>query len=65
MELKTGNRSIISFGISPDDKNSKINIAHVYQTGIGLPDRDFFSECPGDPGERYGKVYSLLACEIA
>jgi putative endopeptidase len=41
-ELKSGNRSIISFGISPDDKNSKINIAHVYQGGIGLPDRDYY-----------------------
>src|SRR5437879_1704623 len=41
VELKTGNRSIISFGISPDDKNSRINIAHVYQTGLGLPDRDY------------------------
>lgn len=41
-ELKMGNRSIISFGIRPDNKNSGINIAHVYQTGIGLPDRDYF-----------------------
>ena len=42
IELKTRNRSIISFGISPDDKNSNLNIAHVYQTGIGLPDRDYY-----------------------
>ncbi|MGZ3757457.1 MAG: M13 family metallopeptidase [Mucilaginibacter sp.] len=41
-ELKTGNRSIIGFGVSPDDKNSNINIAHVGQTGIGLPDRDYY-----------------------
>jgi putative endopeptidase len=41
-ELKSGNRSIISFGISPDNKNSSINIAHVYQGGIGLPDRDYY-----------------------
>jgi len=41
-ELKTGNYSIISFGISPDNKNSGINIAHVYQRGIGLPDRDYY-----------------------
>ena len=41
-ELKAGNRSIIGFGISPDNKNSSINIAHVYQTGIGLPDRDYY-----------------------
>ncbi len=42
VELKAGNRSIIGFGISPDDKNSNINIAHAYQTGIGLPERDYY-----------------------
>lgn len=41
-ELKSGNRSIISFGVGPDNKNSAINIAHVYQAGIGLPDRDYY-----------------------
>ena len=41
-ELKAGNRSIISFGISPDDKNSSINIAHASQTGLGLPNRDYY-----------------------
>jgi putative endopeptidase len=41
-ELKTGNRSIIGFGVSPDNKNSSINIAHVSQTGIGLPERDYY-----------------------
>lgn len=41
-EMKTGNHSFIGFGISPDDKNSSINIAHVYQAGIGLPDRDYY-----------------------
>jgi putative endopeptidase len=42
IELKTGNHSIIGFGISPDNKNSGINIAHAYQAGIGLPDRDYY-----------------------
>jgi putative endopeptidase len=41
-ELKAGNRSMIGFGISPDNKNSSINIAHVYQAGIGLPNRDYY-----------------------
>ncbi len=41
-ELTRGNRSIISFGISPDHKNSAINIAHVSQTGLGLPNRDYY-----------------------
>jgi len=38
----TGNFSIIAFGVSPDNKNSRINIAHVYQAGIGLPERDYY-----------------------
>lgn len=41
-EQKTGNQSIMNLSISPDDKNSSINIAHSYQTGIGLPDRDYY-----------------------
>ncbi|RFZ90621.1 M13 family peptidase [Mucilaginibacter conchicola] len=41
-EMKTGNRSVISFGISPDNKNSSINIAHVYQGGIGLPEKTYY-----------------------
>lgn len=41
-EIKVGNGSIMSFGVGPDDHNSSINIAHSYQTGIGLPDRDYY-----------------------
>jgi putative endopeptidase len=41
-ELKTGNRSIIGFSIRPDKKNSSTNIAIFVQSGIGLPDRDYF-----------------------
>ena len=40
--IKVGNGSIMSFGVGPDDKNSSMNIAHSYQTGIGLPDRDYY-----------------------
>lgn len=41
-EITKGNRSIIDFGIWPDNKNSNINIAHVSQAGLGLPDRDYY-----------------------
>lgn len=40
--MKTGNPSVIGFGVYPDHKNSSINIAHFSQTGIGLPDRDYY-----------------------
>jgi len=41
-EAKVNNPSIIAFGVSPDEKNSSMNIAQIYQTGIGLPDRDYY-----------------------
>ncbi|HEY5826104.1 MAG TPA: M13 family metallopeptidase N-terminal domain-containing protein, partial [Cyclobacteriaceae bacterium] len=41
-EQKTGNGSIIGFYVGPDDKHSTVNIAQFYQTGIGLPERDYY-----------------------
>ncbi|WPU95579.1 M13 family metallopeptidase [Mucilaginibacter sabulilitoris] len=41
-EMKTGNGSLVSFGIAPDNKNSSLNIAHVYQGGTGLPEKSYY-----------------------
>ncbi|RYZ19510.1 MAG: M13 family peptidase, partial [Chitinophagaceae bacterium] len=41
-ERKMGNGSIIGFSVSPDDKQSTINIAEFSQSGIGLPERDYY-----------------------
>jgi putative endopeptidase len=41
-EIKSNSESIIGLGISPDAENSSINIAHFSQTGLGLPDRDYY-----------------------
>ena len=41
-EEKKENASFIGFGVGPDNKNSDLNIAHAYQTGIGLPERDYY-----------------------
>ncbi len=30
------------FSVGPDDKNSSMNIAHLYQSGIGMGDRDYY-----------------------
>ena len=30
------------FSVGPDDMNSTINIAHLYQSGIGMGDRDYY-----------------------
>jgi putative endopeptidase len=41
-EQKAGDRSIIGFYVGPDNKRSTINIAQFSQTGIGLPERDYY-----------------------
>ena len=41
-EQKTGDGSIIGFSVGPDNKQSTLNIAQFYQTGIGLPERDYY-----------------------
>lgn len=41
-ELKSSNETLIGLRISPDDENSSINIIHLTQTGLGLPDRDYY-----------------------
>ncbi|MCE5179091.1 MAG: M13 family metallopeptidase [Porphyromonadaceae bacterium] len=30
------------FAVGADDKNSEMNIAHIYQSGIGMGDRDYY-----------------------
>ncbi|RAV97708.1 M13 family metallopeptidase [Pseudochryseolinea flava] len=41
-ESTVGNASIFAFYVFPDNENSGMNIGHVYQTGIGMPDRDYY-----------------------
>lgn len=41
-ESKRFNNSVIGFYVAPDDKNSAMNVAQFYQTGLGLPDRDYY-----------------------
>lgn len=41
-EQTAGNGSLIGFNVGPDDKKSTINIVQLYQTGIGLPERDYY-----------------------
>jgi putative endopeptidase len=66
-EAKVNNASILSFGVSPDNKNSSINIGHVSQAGIGLPERDYYFKT--DPSsiaiqEAY-KEYNTKLFELA
>ncbi|WP_053991102.1 M13 family metallopeptidase [Mangrovimonas sp. TPBH4] len=41
-QMKVGNYSLINASIYPDQENSALNIAHFGQTGLGLPDRDYY-----------------------
>jgi putative endopeptidase len=41
-ETTTGNTSFIGMSVSPDNENSSINILHFSQSGLGLPDRDYY-----------------------
>ncbi len=41
-QAKKENNLIVGFYVAPDDKNSAMNIAVFYQTGLGLPDRDYY-----------------------
>ena len=41
-EQKVGDGSIVGFYVGPDDKQSTVNIAQFYQTGTGLPERDYY-----------------------
>ena len=50
-QITAGDYSMISPYVSADQKNSSVNILHVAQTGIGLPDRDYyFNEDPSSLG---------------
>ncbi|HXB33689.1 MAG TPA: M13 family metallopeptidase [Puia sp.] len=63
VEMKTGNGSFIGFGVAPDNKNSAIDIAHVFQAGIGLPDRDYYFKTDSSTlaiQEAYKKFVSTL-----
>ena len=41
LHLRVGN-SFWGFGAGADARNSRMNIANIYQSGLGLPDRDYY-----------------------
>ena len=41
-EAKLSNTYLIAFQVAPDQENSSMNMGHLYQSGIGLPDRDYY-----------------------
>lgn len=65
-QIKVGNSSIIAFGVRPDNKNSKMNIVHAYQTGLGLPDRDYYfnSDSPTVAVQQAYKTYLITLFQL-
>ncbi len=41
-QIRSGDYSLIGPYVSPDQKNSTVNILHFRQTGLNLPDRDYY-----------------------
>ncbi|SDR99587.1 putative endopeptidase [Polaribacter sp. KT25b] len=41
-EMSLGTQSIISMYVSSDNENSNVNMLHFGQSGLGLPDRDYY-----------------------
>ncbi|HHX32343.1 MAG TPA: M13 family peptidase, partial [Bacteroidales bacterium] len=39
---KIASNPFFGFSVGPDDKNSEMNIAHIYQSGISMGDRDYY-----------------------
>lgn len=39
---KIASNPFFGFSVGPDDKNSLMNVAHIYQSGIGMGDRDYY-----------------------
>jgi len=62
-EVKAGNLSLIRFGISPDKKNSGINIAHVYQAGTNLPERDYYFKTDSSTAH-IQQAYKAYLCSL-
>lgn len=65
-EARYGNNSILAFYVGPDNKNSNLNIAHLYQSGIGLPDRDYYfkTDAPTLSIQRAYKTYIAKLFEL-
>ena len=46
-QYSVGNQLLIGFYVAADEKNSKKNIAVFYQSGLGMPDREYYFKKDG------------------
>ena len=62
-QAKSNNASVLAFGIAPDNKNSSLNIAHAFQAGIGLPERDYYFKTDA-PSMAIQQAYKLYLAKL-
>ncbi|HMC87000.1 MAG TPA: M13 family metallopeptidase, partial [Chitinophagaceae bacterium] len=62
-QARLNNSSFLAFGVGPDNKNSNLNIAHIYQTGIGLPERDYYFKTDA-PSLAIQQAYKLYLAKL-
>ena len=56
LAFRYGINPFFAIGVSPDNENTDISIAQIYQGGLGLPDRDYyFDEDKQDKRDEYKK----------
>lgn len=58
-EAKAGNTSLMSMYIRPDNENSTVNMLHFSQTGLGLPDRDYYFKDDA-PTQKVQEAYKIF-----
>ena len=63
VQAKSDNTSILVFGVGPDNKNSNLNIAHISQSGIGLPERDYYFKTDA-PSMAIQQAYKLFLTRL-
>ena len=62
-QSRSNNTSFLAFSVGPDNKNSKLNIAHITQTGIGLPERDYYFKTDA-PSLAIQQAYKLYLARL-
>ncbi len=62
-EARSNNISFLAFSVGPDNKNSKLNIGHITQTGIALPERDYYFKTDA-PSVAIQQAYKLYIARL-
>lgn len=56
-----GSAGFFAFGVQADRKNSNMNAAYIYPSGLGLPDRDYYVADDSDSKEKREKYRQYIA----